>query len=194
VDAGADEPPGQDHPLREQAEADLARVIAEIVRITGLPTRWRGTVAVRDFDFAHSGQKHPTCLISLREDTLLSWERRWTTMIHEGLHSVSAVFSSRRLDTTHHRWEEGIAEQLQRLLRDEMLHALRVKLDEVEVRGLDARHRYNEHIRSLEVYRVAARSPPRDFYLELLRFPPTERSRLLVTALRTPAERHEEER
>ena len=58
-----DEPTIPDHPLRQQAEADLSRVISEIVTLTGLPSRWRGTVAVRELDYAHSGQKHPSCLI-----------------------------------------------------------------------------------------------------------------------------------
>ena len=187
-----DEPTVPEHPFRQQVEEDLARVIDEIVALTGLPTRWRGNVAVREPDFAHSGQKHPTSLISLRDDTLLSWERRWTTMIHEGLHSVSAAFSSGRLDEMHHRWEEGIAEQLQRLLRDDILRALQVELNEAVVRELDARHRYNEHIRTLEIFRQAARREPRDFYVELLRSMPIERSRLLVMALRRPADRHGE--
>jgi hypothetical protein len=189
-----DEPPIPYHPLRAQAEADLSRVIQEIVSLTGLPARWNGSVAVRGMDFAHSGQKHSLCLITLREDTLTSWEQRWTTMIHEGLHSVSGTFSAKRLDPTQNRWEEGVAEQVQRLIRDDVLQTLGVSLDAEVIRGLDARHRYNQHIRSLEIYRVAARRQPRDFYLELLRSTPIERSRLLVTALRASAERREEER
>ena len=38
------------HPLRPEAEDDLARVIREIERLTGLRTRWRGIVVVRGVD------------------------------------------------------------------------------------------------------------------------------------------------
>jgi hypothetical protein len=57
------------------------------------------------------------------------------------------------------------------------------------VRALDAGHRYNEYIRSLEIFRVAARREPTEFYLELLRSTPIERSRLLITTLRRPPDR-----
>jgi hypothetical protein len=110
-----DEYRDQDHPLRAQAEADLRRVIDQIVALTGLPTHWRGAVIVRVLPYSYAGQKRRTCEISLREDTLLSLEQRWTTMIHEGLHSVSAAFSAGRLDPMNSQWEEAIAEQLQRL-------------------------------------------------------------------------------
>lgn len=116
-----DEPTIRDHPLRQQAEADLSRVVQEIVTLTGRPTRWRGDVVVEDFDYPYRGQKQRSCAISLRHDVLLSPEQRWTTMIHEALHSVSAVVSMGRLDLRHQRWEEAIAEQLQRLLRDALL-------------------------------------------------------------------------
>ena len=126
-----DEPPIPDHPLRQQAEADLSRVIGEIVTLTGRPTRWRGSVLVmEDSTYAFWGQKQRGCSISIRLDVLRSPERRWTTMIHEGVHSVSAVFTPGHLDSTQRRWEEAIAEQLQRLLRDDLLHALNVRLDE----------------------------------------------------------------
>ena len=189
-----DEHKPPDHPLLQKAKADLTRVIERVVAVTGCPTRWRGIVVVEDVAFPFSGQKQRSCAISLRQDVLSIPEWRWTTMIHESVHSVSAGFTVGRLDETQRRWEEAIAEQLQRLLRDELLASLGERFDEAVIRDLDVRHRYNAYIRMLEVYREAAGRPLRDFYLELLRSDPIQRAELLVLALRSPADRREEER
>jgi len=188
-----DEPSTSADRLRAEAEADLSRIIDGIVALTGLPTRWRGIVVVRGPDFGPSGQKHGWCGISLREDVLAVPESRWTTMIHEGLHSVSAAFSSNRLDLTNSRWEEAIVEQTQRLLRNDVLEALQVELDEAALAALDDSHRYNEYIRALEVQRAGSGKGAREFYLQLLGLPPYERARILVTVTRALASRREED-
>ena len=187
-----DEPPIPDHPLRQQAEADLARVIQQITRLTGLQTRWRGTVEVEDIPFPYWGQKQRTCSISLRRDALAVPERRWTTMIHEAVHSVSAVFTLGHLDARQARWEEAIAERLQRLLRNDILRALDVTLDERILTELDAAHLYNGDIRTLDVSREALKIDPRTFYLDLLAATVDRRARIVILASR--AYRTERER
>lgn len=188
-----DEPPISNHSLREQAEADLARVVRELVRLTGLPTRWRGAVVLEELPFPYLGQKQRTCSISLRRDVLSVPERRWTTMIHEALHSVSAVFRLGHLDATHRRWEEAVAEQLQRLLRDDILRALDVRLDGQILRELDAAHLYNGDIRTLEVYRGILAVDARDFYLDMLAATADRRARLVVSASRAYRAKRERE-
>ena len=177
--------------LRDEAQADLSRVVDELVRITNLSTRWRGTVVVRGPEFPHAGQKHGWCGISLREDILAIPEWRWATMIHEGLHSVSAGAEGSRLDPWSRRWEEAIAEQTQRLLRGELLTSLHVELDEHVLRARDGSHRYNAYIRALEIQRTAEGSNSREFYLKLLGSSPQERVRMLITALRAVSTRRE---
>lgn len=180
-----DEPSIPDHPLRPDAEADLSRVIGEIVTLTGRPTRWSGTVLVmEDVAFPFWGQKQRGCSISLRLDVLRSPERRWTTMIHEALHSVSTVFTTGHLDSTHRRWEEAIAEQLQRLLRGEILRALDVHLAEQILKELDAAHLYNGDIRTLEVCREALQVDARMYYLDLLGTTADQRVRSIISASR----------
>jgi hypothetical protein len=78
-------------------------------------------------------------------------------------------------------------------LRDDVLNALQVTLDAATLHALDTEHLYNDAIRALEVYREAAATQPKDFYLELLGSIPIERSRILLRALRSRAARREEE-
>jgi hypothetical protein len=179
-----DDAEGQSHPLHAAALADLTRLMPQIVETTGLPTRWTGAVRVRGLEFGPAGQKHGWCGISIREDVLLKPELRWSTMIHEALHSVSAAFSSARLDPTSQRWEEAIAEQTQRLLRGELLGPLGIGLDETALRSRDATHRYNTHIDALERQRRVEGREARAFYLELLGSTPAARIRRLIVALR----------
>ena len=179
-----DDPTVRAHPLRAEAEADLTRLMHEITMITGLGTRWGGVVQVRDLEFGHAGQKHGWCGISLREDVLAVPEQRWTTMIHEALHSVSGAFPITRLDPTSGRWEEAIVEQTQRLLRSELLRRLRVILSEESLRALDDSHRYNGHIRALELLRESERRNGWDFYLQLLASTTEQRAWHVVAASR----------
>lgn len=166
----------------------------EIVRLTRLSTRWTGVLIVRGLDFGPAGQKHGWCGISIRDDVLTVPEYRWSTMIHEGLHSVSAAFSSARLDPTNQRWEEAIVEQTQRILRPDLLTRLEVTLDEALVRARDDAHRYNTYIRALEIQRNAESREAREFYLELLGSPPQMRVRRLLTASRALATEREKGR
>lgn len=188
-----DEPGDRFDGLRSEAESDLSRVIAEIESLTGFASRWSGEVIVRGLEFGQAGQKHGWCGISIREDVLLVPEYRWTTMIHEGLHSVSAAFGPARLDPTNRRWEEAIVEQAQRLLRTDLLAALHIELDEDVLRARDGSHRYNEHIRALEAQRNAEGDEAREFYMRLLGSPPYDRARMLVAAWRAMASRAERE-
>src|SRR6266496_6138035 len=78
-----DEGEAASHPLRAQAEADLSRVIVEIVAVTGLQTRWRGIVVVRGLDFLHAAVKSPTPWPPLHRDggsaSILSSTLGWRT-------------------------------------------------------------------------------------------------------------------
>jgi hypothetical protein len=186
-----DEVEASDHPLHAEAVADLARAMPEIVRLTSLESRWNGVLIVRGLDFGPAGQKHGWCGISIREDVLVVPAYRWSTMIHEGLHSVSAAFSSARLDPTNQRWEEAIVEQTQRILRTELLKGLGVTLDQAVLSARDDTHRYNVYIRALEIQRNAEGHKAREFYLELLGAPTQMRVRRLITAWRALATERE---
>jgi hypothetical protein len=77
VTSGLDDSGIPDHPLRLEAEADLTRIIDQIVGLTATPTRWRGIVVVEGPEFPYAGQKQRWCAVSLREDVLSHPEQRW---------------------------------------------------------------------------------------------------------------------
>jgi hypothetical protein len=173
-----------EHPLRRAAEADLRSVISAIERLTGLTSRWVGAVWVRDDAFPNSGQKHGWSGISVREDVLRHRSRRWRTLIHEGLHSVSGVVPTGHLDARNRRWEEGIVEQTQRLLRQRVLRGLGVSVSEGEFVPDDVLHAYNDYIRALEQVRTSAGEEMEPFYLGLLRATISGRASVVVAATR----------
>lgn len=184
---------GPDHPLRPAAEADLARLIPHIERLTALQSHWRGVVLVRDDTFRFAGQKHGWCGISLREDILVDAPRRWRTMIHVGLHSVSGAFSPGRLDPMSRRWEEAIVEQLQRLLRQRVLRAVGVEMDDEVFFRVDSEHIYNASIRALEAHRQRQGAEIEAFYLDLLRVDVARRAGIVVAATRALRVQREQE-
>jgi hypothetical protein len=170
------------HPLHVGAHADLKRVIGHIEAQTGLRTRWDGSLQVRDLVFRFSGQKHRSCGISIREDVLSVPAYRWSTMIHEGLHSVSGGFSG--VGPPPDPWEEAIVEQSQRILRPAILIAIGIEIADDDLAARDEAHPYNPGIRRLEIVREVLRRDLRDFYLALLASSAYERTRIRIDAQR----------
>ena len=169
------------HPLHAEALADLRSVIGAVETHTGLTSRWNGSLRVRGLTFSFSGQKHRWCGISVHENVLLKPAQRWSTMLHEALHSVSAAFlSSGPLDP----WEEAIIEQTQRILRPTILAELGIRISDAELDARDVAHPYNADIDRLEVLRRVLRRETTEFYLSLLAASATERTRLRIDAQR----------
>jgi hypothetical protein len=175
-----------DHPLLAEAHADLRRIVALVEEYTGLTSRWNGSLRIRGLDFGFSGQKHRSCAISIRQDVLTVPAYRWSTMIHEALHSVSGDFSSSRSDPSSYQWEEAIAEQTQRLLRPTILEILKVDVSLGDLSARDGSHLYNQQIRRLETIRDLLGRDSLPFYLPLLAASTRERARMLVDAMRGP--------
>jgi len=172
--------------LHDETRMDLRRVVGMIETLTGLQSRWSGTLRVRDLDFAFSGQKHRSCEISIRRDVLASPAYRWATMIHEGLHSVSGAFTASQPEASSDQWEEAIVEQVQRLLRPTILGSLVVEVSADELAVRDGSHLYNQQIRRLETVRERLRQDALPFYLSLLAGSTRERARTFVDAIRGP--------
>jgi hypothetical protein len=176
------ERPGDGHPLWARAQADLRNVVRHIEQITGVRSRWNGSLQVRGLEFGNSGQKHRSCEISVREDVLQYPEFRWSTMIHEGLHSVSGGFAE--TGVTPDIWEEAIVEQTQRIIRPMILSALGIEIPEDALAARDLSHPYNRDIRQLELVRLALHQNAFDFYLGLLTASITERTKIRIEAQR----------
>lgn len=98
-------------------------------------------------------------------------------MIHEALHAVSAGYI-REDYQDFQGWEEGVVEQLQRLLRARVLSHLRVTVDPQVLQRLDEEHAYNKYIVALETIREAQSiltTQAEAFYLDLIGTPIKDR-------------------
>ena len=74
---------------------------------------------------------------------------RWRTLIHEMLHSVSVGTNEENYKRLR-GWEEGVVEQLQRLLRPEILFRLNIAVPETTFTPAEAIWPYNSYIAAME--------------------------------------------
>ena len=95
-------------------------------------------------------------------------------MIHEALHLFSLAYTKQEYMLAR-GWEEGVVEQLQRLLRQEVFAALKIVVSEEIFTERDVAHEYNRYIRALEGLRELLELDAREFYLWLLATPLSER-------------------
>jgi hypothetical protein len=152
----------------EQIRQDLKAIVPIVETLTGLKSRWNGNVEFVS-DAIFKGLKPYACDI-LIGDTFLDPDERWTTLIHELLHSVSAGYN--RFDfEANVGWEEGVVENLQRILRAEILSELELVVAEDLLRQLDEQHPFNRYIMPLERARDVFGDDEREFHLDLLRTP-----------------------
>src|SRR5579862_3523590 len=107
--------------LAEQIRAELESILPLVEELTGLVSRWSGVVElVSDAEFR--GKKRFSCLIQIDIDVARQ-QSRWTTLIHEALHCVSAGYIASDY-REYPGWEEGVVEQMQRLIRPQILARL----------------------------------------------------------------------
>ncbi len=163
--------------LEAQITDEVEQILAIVTRMTGLPSHWNGTLElVPEADFF--GKKRFGCDIQIQA-TLATQPVRWATLIHEALHAVSVGYL--REDYQQFRgWEEGVVEQLQRILRPHVLSTLGIPIPEEVFQAKEASHRYNVYIQALEEIRSALEAEyiviePQQFYINLLATPLRER-------------------
>ena len=133
--------------LQEQITGELQAIVKVIESVTGLPSRWSGKLElVADAEF--KGKKPFRCDVFL-DAALAATPERWSTLIHEALHTGSAGYV-REDYQDFQGWEEGVVEQLQRLLRAEVLARLHVTVEETVFASIDAGHAYNDFIAAIE--------------------------------------------
>ena len=161
--------------LEARTRQELEAIIAVLTELTGLPSRWsRRVELVSNAEF--KGKKRFTCDIQINAE-LAGQEERWTTLIHEALHSLSAGYI--RDDYQDFQgWEEGVVEKLQRLFRPRVLALLGITVDLEVLQQLDAEHAYNKFISALENLRTLRQVPAEQaeaFYVDLLATPLRDR-------------------
>ena len=147
-------------------QQELIAIMAVLSDLTGLTSRWNGEVELSQ-DARAFGRKPFSCRIVLNE-RLADQPVRWRTLIHEALHSFSVGYNSRDYQAWR-GWEEGVVEQLQRLLRPFVLARISVLVDEVAFQSVEVDYTFNEYIEALEQLRQAtSASASREFYVDLL--------------------------
>ncbi len=149
-----------------QTRQELVAIVDILSNLTGLSSRWNGEVELSQ-DPSALGRKPFTCRIVINR-SLVNLPVRWRTLIHEALHSFSAGYN--RDDYQSLRgWEEGVVEQLQRLLRPSVLTQLSIVADATIFQDAEEDYPFNEYIQVLEQLRIALGPQPiQDFYLTLL--------------------------
>ncbi len=165
-----------------QTQQEMARIVSVVEELTGLPSRWSGRVELVP-NPTYKGAKSFSCLISL-DVALADQDERWTTLIHEVLHSVSVGFGREDYEQGP-GWEEGVVEQMQRLLRPQVLARLSVSIPQRVLNEADASHPYNSYLVALENIREALQTEKFPFYLRLLQTPIKGRIGIVLAGMHT---------
>ena len=156
------------------------RQITDVLELLiGRKSRWNGKVNIEELVY-FSDTKRYDCSITILDKVVKQQTLRWCTMIHEALHALSPQYSRAEYDALI-GWEEGVIEQLQRLLRAEILQNIGVIINQEELLDQEKTHPYSRYIAVLEDLRTQLGLPLRDFYLHLLAIKLPERQTLLMT-------------
>ena len=163
--------------LHAQIADEVRRIVAVVEVLTQRKSRWSGHIElVESADF--KGKKPFRCDILLNAFLATQLER-WSTLIHEVLHTVSAGYV--RDDYQDFQgWEEGVIEQLQRLFRPSILSRLQINIDESIFLFIEEDHAYNKFIAALEQLRMTVGKDQEDFYILLLQTPIRDRPALML--------------
>lgn len=164
----------------ERVCQELELIRREVEHMTELPSRWNGNVIIDPPDTPYRGLKPFHCAIHLRSD-LVNLPIRWRTLIHESLHAVSQGYN--QFDYNAWKgWEEAVVEQLQRLLRGDILKGIGVPIDETLFLNYEENSVLNPYIAAVEDVRVASgENDAKVFYIRLLRTPIKGRYSLLIS-------------
>ena len=161
---------------RETQEAleTLTQVVGALSELLERPSRWTGTLELTESLFS-SGVAHLDGRIEITRAVWRQPQYRWRTVVHEALHLCSPPYTSHEYSLGR-GWEEGVVEQMQRLLRQEVFRRMGVAMAEDAFAERDAAHEYNAYIQALESLRQPLRMSPLDFYVWLLATPLSSRA------------------
>lgn len=178
--------------MGQQAAQYLAEAGPLIRAVTGADeSNWNGEVIIRSKSnqaemVNYYGAKHPDCSISLREDAYGEPERRYTTLTHEYLHSLSHRKGVENEYLRNIGWEEAVIESLARSIYLDVAKQVEPSLNIEELRrstdqkGIQKNHPYNKYIEATERLRELLGETGPDFYQELLRTPLEDRYHRVV--------------
>lgn len=165
---------------------EVRQIIAVVEDLTGLPSRWNGGVLILADASGEAktvgvlshvsslAKKEWSCSITVVE-SVLSDDRRWRTLLHEALHSVSVGLTKESYER-YAPWEEAVVEGLQRLYRPSLLERLGLNIPKDQYAAQEAIWPYNPAVEALE--RIVAERPdvpPQEFLEQMLRTPLPDR-------------------
>ncbi len=165
---------------QDRITEEIRQVVALVEEMTGLRSRWNGSVTVWEARLAGTMGRRPfiakktwDCGITV-VDALLDDNQRWRTLIHEALHSVSVGMN----EADYGRflgWEEGVVEWLQRHWRRQILFALDVNMPEDWFAATERIWPLNGYLDALETLQAGCGQEPEFFYRTLIRTPLAQR-------------------
>ncbi len=142
---------------------------AEVSRITGLASRWDGTVAMIGdaYECGYWGAKDYSCYVEYAEQVADNRLLRISNPIHEMLHAHSVGYNMIAYPVFS-EYEEGVVEHLTRIIRGEITGNLGED-PETDFSSIDQKTGYDNEMKFMESLRIKTGKEPRDFYLQLIR-------------------------
>ena len=140
--------------LTEQIRAELGQIQPVLTQMLGWSGRWNGELELLD-DPGFKGRKRYDCGIEIRYAAART-EARWRTLIHEMVHGHSAGLSKQAYERER-GWEEGVVENIQRLVRSQILSALQVPIAESVFVEDEADFPFASHVQDVESMRLELR-------------------------------------
>ena len=165
---------------------EVRQIVAAVEEFTGLPSRWNGGVLILAEASGEArmagllsrvpyfAKKEWSCGITVVESVLAD-DRRWRSLLHEVLHSISVGLNQPNYER-YALWEEAVVESLQRIYRPLLFGRLGLVIEETQFTPTEAVWRYNRALEALG--RVAAERPEvpvQEFLEDLLRTPLPDR-------------------
>jgi len=163
--------------LETQITDEVAAITGFLEQQLGRRSRWNGEVELSD-DPTAFGKALWNRRISINRQTAQT-DLRWRTEIHEALHLLSVGLNPVSY-IDFEGWEEGVVEQLQRLLRPAVSNALSVAVPDAVFADAESSHDYNRFINAPERIRIAVNGLTLVFYRDLLNIPLRERPSSII--------------
>ena len=160
--------------MEGELQENIRQIVQVLEGILGRRSRWNGE-AVLENGLFFAGAARYSGSIGISEVIFADPDLCWRTLIHEALHMFSPQYT--HLTYLNARgWEEGVVEQMQRLLRPTILIHLGVTVSEKANAAVEQAHPYNKYIAVLEDLRLRLGEEPEGFYSALLATPLPERA------------------